>query len=266
MTAMEDEYVPDSKTVPVFEDDSAAPTPKSLMLRLAAPDPATIDPREHGTMLDALPYIDLEYNDGSLREQVDALINDEMSNSTKSPDEYLEALNIPMPETKLLDSDLVRNELDRLAQGRPQQPVDMSRYKVEPPPEHMRDSLDAWRKAVDNAHAQLQATRSRLINLELGVKYGPNAWKTHTDDLTKMGEGFAESSKVVQQDIENTNRKRKANQMKHGDKLRQLEGKWVHAIRATNELEGVCYLLERDIKKLKKRAEKRGLKVDMDVV
>ena len=61
------------------------------------------------------------------------------------------------------------------------------------------------------------------------------------------------------QDIENINRKRKSEQVfmfmsvsldvslqaKAGGKLRELESKFVSAIQKTNELEGVCMLLER---------------------
>ena len=147
-------------------------------------------------------------------------------------------------------------------------------------PASLSPFVDPSLKPSDAPH-QLSRRLHRIINLELSNKYGPQAWKVHTEDLGKLRESFEERIKACQQDIENLNRKRKADQVKRGHKLMNLEGKWysrhpppphththrrvltiVHrhrsdAIRKTNELEGVCALLERDVKRLKKKAEKK---------
>ena len=189
------------------------------------------------------------------------MIGEEMTNSTKAPEEYLDDLGLTLPTLKFLDSAFARAELERIHEGRAQVAVDMTRYKVEPPPEEERDSLEAWQRAVDNAHSQLQMTKTRMVNLELMNKYGANAWKTHAENIQKMQTGMEEKIKECAQEIENVNRKRKTGQAQVGDKLRFLENKWGRAVQKTNELEGVCVLLEREVKRLKKRAEKRGLKV-----
>lgn len=132
-------YVPFSRTEPIFEDEIVKPSPKSQLLRIAAPDPSTMgfdslsadspeelaqwqnflctDPRENGILLDAMPYIDSEYNDDATRAEVDKLIAQgneysciilftlnfcaEMSQSTKSPEEYLDALGLTKPQLKV---------------------------------------------------------------------------------------------------------------------------------------------------------------------
>jgi hypothetical protein len=46
-------------------------------------------------VLDALPYIDFQYNDSRIKEEVESLVHEEMTKSTKTPQEYLNALNLP---------------------------------------------------------------------------------------------------------------------------------------------------------------------------
>lgn len=80
-----------------------------------------------------------------------------------------------------------QSEFDRI--NRHENPLDMQRYHVDPPPPEKRQDLMAWSKAVENAEVALehQNKRSflflfftapsspdrRLMNLFLATKYGP---------------------------------------------------------------------------------------------
>jgi pre-mRNA-splicing factor SPF27 len=258
------EYVPFSRTEVLIEEPLPPPPPSSRLLRLPAPNYALIDPREHGTVLDALPYIDVQYSDETMREEVDKLISAEMARSTKSPEEYLSERGLHRPELRV--SALVQAEFERIESGKPQVAVNMFRYKVEPPAEEDKNSLEAWRIAVDNAFAQVQATRVRVTNLELSNKFGPNAWKLHAEQLQTLNNGVEQNIQEVKQDIENINRKRKSEQTKAGGKLEHLTQKWTTTIQKTNELEGVCYMLEKEVKKLRKQAVKKGVEPPRDDV
>jgi len=251
------EYEPFSRTEAIIEEPMPLPPPSSQFLRLTAPDYALIDPREHGTVLDALPYIDVQYSDENMRDEVDRLISAEMARSTKSPEEYLNELGLHRPELKV--TGLAQAEFARIESGKPQVAVNTHRYKVEPPPEEDKNNLQAWKIAVDNAFSQVQATKVRVTNLELSNKFGPNAWKLHAEQLQTLNTGLESNIQEVKQEIENINRKRKSEQTKAGGKLELLSDKWATTIQKTNELEGVCYMLETEVKKLRKRAAKKGV-------
>lgn len=56
--------------------------------------------------------------------------------------------------------------------------------------------LNAWTKACDNAHAQLEHQMNRITNLELLLRYGANAWRAQTqldEALVKQLEGTLQS-------------------------------------------------------------------------
>jgi pre-mRNA-splicing factor SPF27 len=51
-------------------------------------------------------------------------------------------------------------------------PLDTSRYRLDPPGPTKRNDFNAWKSALDNAHAQLEHQYLRILNLELLLKYG----------------------------------------------------------------------------------------------
>lgn len=248
-------------TQPILDAGPApheAPNPKPLLM-IAAPKAEDMVDKDTGIMIDALPYIDLQYNDGELSAQVDALITEEMVSSKKTPDDFLETLKVADYDCNFKESPFLQSQWDRIQRGAASTPLDRSRYQVLPPAESERDSLEAWQKAVDNAHAQLESQQLRLTNLELLSKYGANAWRTHNTDLEAMLQSKQTAVVDVRQNIENLNRKRKAAQLSAGDKIRSLEGRFHKYIRKTNEMEAACTVLEREVRRLRKRANKRGL-------
>ena len=177
-------------------------------------------------VLDALPYIDA---DGD-RNEVDRLIAMEMKNKQeKQPGDYLAEISARSPQFSLLDSVFLKQELERVEQGKPQTPVDKSRYTITPPPKNKRNSLEAWQEAVENAAAQLEHQNLRLANLELMKKsflfsllnpallfatrthtlldlasfllarFGANAWKAHTLQLEVAEVDYHKRIATVQQ-------------------------------------------------------------------
>jgi len=167
-------------------------------------------------VLDALPYIDFEYNDPAMKAQVDALVKEEMDRSTLLPSDYLDRKpHLKMPEFKFVNSVFWEAECARLASGSPAAAMDVARYRCEPPkiaftdaktgkpkpltePQTWTESerleaITAWTKAVLNAQAQLQHQTERLLNLELLKKFGGMSWKTHNEHLL-----------AIQQSIDNS--------------------------------------------------------------
>ena len=131
--------------------------------------------------IDAPPYADrLPEN---WREEVDRLINEEMRRMSKRPKDYLAEMDAAR-ELRLTGCPMVEKELERVAAGSGGlPPPDGSRYELAPPPKSKRGDENAWVVAVKNARAQLEHQALRIQNLELAMKFAPNAWRAHNASL-----------------------------------------------------------------------------------
>ncbi len=61
--------------------------------------------------------------------------------------------------------------------------IDVARYRLDPPSLTQRNDVDVWQSVLDNARSQLEHQGNRLLNLELLIKYGPNAWRANNEAL-----------------------------------------------------------------------------------
>lgn len=66
-------------------------------------------------------------------------------------------------------SDVAQGELERVARGEVMQTMDLTRYRLEPPAGPAETDVQAWREAVDNAHAQLGHQRCRCVRRARGL-------------------------------------------------------------------------------------------------
>lgn len=107
--------------------------------------------------VDALPYIDRQYNDPALKAQVDALVAAEMASF--KPKDYLEPW--PSHEPNFEHTQLLEGEWMRLCEKQPMPKMDMSRYSLDPPPAPQQNDLGAWERAVQNARAQVEHQANR---------------------------------------------------------------------------------------------------------
>ena len=57
---------------------------------------------------------------------------------------------------------VLQHEYNRVKAGKPLEPLDTSRFHLEPPPASKQNDFSAWRKATDNAHSQLEHQYNRL--------------------------------------------------------------------------------------------------------
>jgi len=212
----------------------------------AAPVLALAAPR---TDIDVLPYIDLQYNDASVRQQVESLIAAELKTFSPSPDALA---HLPLREPSFEGCPMLQAEWLRVCAQEPMPPMDVSRYQLDPPPRAKQADLAAWNRSVENAQAQLEHQGTRLDNLELLQQHGANLWLAHLDGLEAASKRLSAEEAEIANSVEQLNRKRKADQLELGPKLARLEAGWVDRVKKNLTIEAQCIQLEQECKMLRR--------------
>ena len=127
-------------------------------------------------------------------------------------------------------------------QGTKLSALDFSRFRL-PLPE-TNDWKD-WKKALDNAEAQLEHQGNRVMNLELLAQYGPKAYQVHNFQLEGMLDVLKAELQGLKDQILEINQERQESQTDISGSLQSMESKWQelveHMIRvdlANTELQG----------------------------
>lgn len=226
-----------SRETPVHAH-AVAPPRKSMASSssepLALPAPATL--------LDALPYVDRQYE--AMKPEVDAMIAAEQR--TFAPRDYLAHLP-PSCEPNFDEHPMLQAEWMRVCDRQPMPRIDVSRYQLDAPPQAKQGDVGAWRRAVDNAQAQLDHQGNRICNLELLQQYGANAWRAHLNSLEAASKALGAGVAAAAAEVEATNRKRKAEQTEAGPRLMRLEAEWVQGVKKNLEIESQCLRLEHEV-------------------
>uniref|UniRef100_A0A7S0J100 Pre-mRNA-splicing factor SPF27 n=1 Tax=Calcidiscus leptoporus TaxID=127549 RepID=A0A7S0J100_9EUKA len=192
------------------------------------------------TVVDALPYVDAQYNEPTLKARVDAEVKAEMERMDAT--EYTRRFTPWEPD--FTGHPVLEAEWLRVCAEQPMPQMDTSRYQLEVPPPNKQSNAAAWERAVGNAQAQLEHQANRLDNLELLQKYGANLWRLHLNGLEAANSRLADEQAGLVSQIAELNRKRKLEQVEVGPKLSQLEADWVSTVKKNLEIEGQIARLE----------------------
>ncbi|KAJ3240294.1 hypothetical protein HDU81_004209 [Chytriomyces hyalinus] len=168
----------------------------------------------------ALPYIDKDLDSADARDYVDNLIREEMRSMSGSKPSVGQDVSL------FENSPALKSLLASVSNGVSTSAIDTSRFRLEPPPASEKHSEEAWKTAVDNAHAQLEHQQNRLLNLELLNAYGANAWRVsnfQVEAAVKLVTAKVEERKAAVLEI---NKERKIEQTKAGTELQALEQRW----------------------------------------
>lgn len=106
--------------------------------------------------MDALAYIDKDYDDPRIKEVVHSLIEEEMASF--DPPDYL--ADKPPPKTRF-QSRILKAEWARVRAGHPIDPIDTSRYNLQPPQGGAVEDELAWKRALNNVRAQTEHQHNR---------------------------------------------------------------------------------------------------------
>ncbi len=206
--------------------------------------------RRRQDLVDALPYVDSLTAEE--KAAADALIEAEMRAGARRPADYLSEAPAE-PRSRGAEHPLLAAELARAAAGAPLAALDLARYGLERPPPERAEDPAAWHAALDNAHAQLEHQRTRLLNLELLLKFGPAAWRAHNEALAAHGARTAGEAAAARADVEALNRERKLQQMAAGHELAALEAEYLSAAQKNAEVAAAADAMEAEVAALRAR-------------
>uniref|UniRef100_A0A182JHP5 Pre-mRNA-splicing factor SPF27 n=1 Tax=Anopheles atroparvus TaxID=41427 RepID=A0A182JHP5_ANOAO len=192
-------------------------------------------------LVDALPYIDLGYDDPGVREAAIAMVEEECRRYRPTKN-YLE--HLPAVNTTAFETELMRAEFERIQNRLPMEPLSMKRYELPPPAAGKMNEVSAWTESVDNSMAQLEHQAVRAMNLELMSEYGCEMWKSYLETLVAMQAKCQARLAEVKKEIQDVNWSRKTKQTQGGEKLRTLEAQWVMLVSKNYEIEQACAKLE----------------------
>lgn len=163
------------------------------------------------------------------------------------------------------DSMCIRNEFERIKQGKDFKALDTNRYAVRGPTKDQLRSLSGanresvWRSETENAYARMSEEENRIQNLELCKRFGTFLWAKHAEEMSKIDSWIGDQVSGVQESKNNINRKRAYEQSRKKPELEQLEAEWWQLVTRNNETQLAIELAERKVKRLKLTAKKRGL-------
>lgn len=198
-------------------------------------------------VIDALPYIDGMTNDD--RHQAEELINEELKKSNKKPSDYLASFP-PLPASRFEGHPILQHEYARVKAGKQMEAMDTSRFHLTPPPASQQNDFGAWRAATDNAHSQLEHQYNRLLNLELLLRFGPNARRVHNKSLEGHVYRLEKEIEQLQQQKDSINKQRKLSQESDGRALQQMEQQYTALIAKNMEINMACQELESEVNEL----------------
>uniref|UniRef100_A0AAY4DNK8 Pre-mRNA-splicing factor SPF27 n=1 Tax=Denticeps clupeoides TaxID=299321 RepID=A0AAY4DNK8_9TELE len=133
--------------------------------------------------VDALPYFDQGYDAAGVREAAAALVEEE-TRRYRPTKNYLSYL--PMPDFSAFETEIMRNEFERLGARQPMELLSMKRYELPAPSSGQKNDITAWQECVNNSMAQLEHQAVRIDNLDLMAQHGTNGWKVYNDNLAYM--------------------------------------------------------------------------------
>ncbi|CAG9800558.1 unnamed protein product [Chironomus riparius] len=185
-------------------------------------------------LVDALPYFDVGFDEAGVREMALAMVDEECRRYKPSKN-YLESL--PPLNTAAFETDLMKNEFQRLESGVRMETMNTKRYELPAPPTGKLGEIQAWQEAVDNSFAQLEHQSIRYLNLELLQKYGCEAWKIALEVLIGLSARAQKDLSELKKEIQEINWRRKSKQIDTGEKLNRLNQQWAQLVSCNFEIE-----------------------------
>jgi len=198
------------------------------------------------TILDSLPYYDVDIEQPSLRALVDVEIARELKRTPKPTTEP----HAPSDSKQLAKNVTSVAELEKKLTE--EHTLDITRYSL-PAPTDTNASEEKWTRALNNARSQLEHQSIRQTNASLLQTYGPNAWKIHNYLLEADAVAMEKELERLKEKVTEVNRDRKNTQLHTGKVLTSLETRWTELVSNVIQIELANIALEAEVEQLRQQ-------------
>ncbi|SBT39238.1 conserved protein, unknown function [Plasmodium ovale wallikeri] len=173
-------------------------------------------------LVNALPYID-SY-DNELEKNAKRMIEEEMELmiTKKEVKDYLKDYPLPIL-TYLNENSVIPNELRRCEKNEKMSKLNFDYYTIEKDNLNDLRNMEEWEKMVKKYQLLLENLHNALINIELMNKYKEVMWSEHMKMFTHIDINLQNSIKMVKDNIDNINKKRKLHQLSYVNDLTTLQ-------------------------------------------
>ncbi|GMF11069.1 unnamed protein product [Phytophthora lilii] len=202
---------------------------------------------ESRALLDALGYVDAEYNSPQSQQQVQQLIRAEMATFAPPPDRYLGYL--PPYSPRFGGSARLQSEFKRVAANVPLDAVDLNRYQVRAPTGKHAADVAAWERAVSQLEVALEHQSNRVVNLELQQGYGTKLAKVRATMLDGVNAQYEHAVKETKAASDKINLARQQEQARNAAKLQQYQSRYYELLAKNASIKRACAQQEQRLQK-----------------
>lgn len=161
-------------------------------------------------------------------------------------------LEIPAPKMTFMESDMIREEMIRLEKKIPN-PIAisdkiLSKFEVPPPSKYYDENN--WKTLLNQISVSSQHINLKSLNLELLIKYGPNAWRKYLTRFENIEKQLENEKFFIEQENELVNKRRKFAQFEASKSFNQLDNKYNYHLSQVNALRKECLKMQFKIKRL----------------
>lgn len=202
---------------------------------------------ESRALIDALGYLDTEYNSPEAQQEVQRLIQREMATFAPPKDKYLQYL--PDYSPTFGGSARLQTEFKRVAANVPLNAIDMNRYQVKEPSGKQSKELQAWEHAVERLQVSLEHQSNRVENLELLQTYGTKRAKVQAAVVDGLKSQYELKLQETKSKSDKINLDRQQEQTRNAAKMQNYRRRYSELLAKNAAIKRACTQQEQRLQK-----------------
>lgn len=214
--------------------------------------------RNHGLVIDSLQFVDSELDNDEMREKIDNMILETMRDMPFDPDFYLKRV----PNANPTFSALIENSLEKVANDEPTQPLSFNHTPVAPSPDA---GSEVWKDACKNLFIATEASVLEAINLELAAEYSVDAWKKAVQNADSVLQVTRNRVARLKKQLDEINTVRSDEQNLKASRISQLKRKYQTIMNDNLQVQFAVLDAEKNLKRLRSIAASKGISVGPSV-